>query len=200
GILRFLPLDLEVGVSASEQAGKFLLETGIDLVEGLLEARPRLAIDLAHRRLERLQRVGQVLTLTVEVFLALGLLLELADGRKIDLPQALDFSLGLLQIGLPGLRGRLGRERSEERGQIDRSGRELLGDALAPYAHLLGGETCIVQCGTRRLDALVEGSLLALALAQQGIEILACDAGCMQFALDLRARLERALELGCKRR
>ena len=77
-------------MTAAEQAREALLQAGIDAIERVLEARARFAVDLADRRFERLQRVGQILELPIEVFLALGLLLELVDRRQVDLAEALD--------------------------------------------------------------------------------------------------------------
>jgi hypothetical protein len=91
-------------MAAAEQPRKFLLEAGIHPIERVLKARARLAIDFAHRGLERLQRVGQILALAVQIFLALRLLLEFADRGEVDLAQALDLALGLLELSLPGLR------------------------------------------------------------------------------------------------
>ena len=65
--------------------GNMSVEAGLTLVERVLEARARLAIDLADGVLERVERVGEVGELAVEIFLALGLLLELVDRREVDL-------------------------------------------------------------------------------------------------------------------
>ena len=72
------------------------------LLEGVLEARARLLVDLAHGLLERGQRIGQVGELAIQVVLALGLLLELIDRGEIDLSQARHIGAQSIDLLLPG--------------------------------------------------------------------------------------------------
>src|SRR3546814_9007258 len=72
-------LEFEVGVAAAEQARIDLLHARVDPVEGVLEAAAGLAVDLADRVLQRVQRGGEVGVLGVEVFLALRGLGVLGD-------------------------------------------------------------------------------------------------------------------------
>jgi hypothetical protein len=55
GVQQVLAGELQVGVAAAEDARKELLQALVDPIEGLLEARPGLAVDLADGRLQRLQ-------------------------------------------------------------------------------------------------------------------------------------------------
>src|SRR5271155_2772607 len=182
-----LARELEVGMAAAEQAREFLLEACIDLLEGILEACAGLAIDLAHGRLQGLQRVGQILALPVEVFLALGLLLELADGREIHLAQALDLALGLLQLRFPARDRGLRREPADQDGELEMSRRELLPDALAAHAHLRCRRSRLVQAGARPLEPLLDARSAGVSVAQFGVELVAGDLRGLQLALDLRA-------------
>ena len=79
-------------MTAAEQPREALLQAGVDAIERVLEARARFAVDLADRRFERLERVGQILELPVQVFLALGLFLELVDRRQVHLAEPLDLA------------------------------------------------------------------------------------------------------------
>ena len=180
---------------AAEQAGKFLLQARVHPIERVLKSRTGLAIDFAHRRFESVQGVGEILALTVEVFLALRLLLELADGGEIHLAETLDLALGLLQAGFPGFPCRFGAEPGDEIGQLEAGRRQLLGDALAPNADLLRRQARLIQCRASRLDLLIERGASRVALPQQGIELLARDACRVQLRFDLRAHRQRLLDL-----
>src|SRR5690606_14493859 len=82
---RIVADELEIRVATAEEARKLLLQPRIDAAEGVLEARARLAVDLAHRLFERFERGGQVGELPVEILLALRVLLQFVDRREIDL-------------------------------------------------------------------------------------------------------------------
>ena len=171
------------------------MQAGVDAVEGVLEARARLAVDLAHRRLERLQCVGEILALPVQVLLALGLLLEFADRREIHLAQALDLALGLLQLRFPGLDRRLRCERGEQFREFEVRRRQLFGDAFAAHAHLLRREPRLIQAGAGGFEPLIDrGALVrrARAAAHRAPRSRSCR---VQLRLDLRARRKRLLEL-----
>ena len=79
-------------MTAAEQAREALLQAGVDAIERVLETRARFAVDLADRGFQRLERVGQILELPIQVFLALGLFLELVDRRQIHLAESLDLA------------------------------------------------------------------------------------------------------------
>src|ERR1700722_16553839 len=83
--IRLLAGQFEISMAAAEQAREFFLQSGVDAIERILKSRAGFAIDFAHRRLERFQRIGQVLALPIQVLFALGLFLEFADRREIDL-------------------------------------------------------------------------------------------------------------------
>ncbi len=53
--------------------------------------------------LQRLQRVGQVLELAVQVFLALGLFLIFLDGREVHRAEAADLVGDIAQCFFPGV-------------------------------------------------------------------------------------------------
>jgi hypothetical protein len=74
-----IPDQFQIGRTAAEESRKLVLESAVDAVKRVLEARARLAVDLADRLLERVQCIGQVGELPIQVFLAFGLLLELVD-------------------------------------------------------------------------------------------------------------------------
>ena len=101
------------------------MQPGVDAVEGVLETRARLLVDLAHRLLERLERIGEVGELAVEVFLALGLFLELVDGRQVHLAQLLEVAAGRQRL-FPGWRRRHRPRAREDLGQLETRGGELL--------------------------------------------------------------------------
>ena len=192
GFFGLLFRDFEIGVAAAEQTRKFLLQSGIHPIEGVLETRPRLAIDLAHRRFERLQRIGQILALAVQVLLALRLFLELADGRQVHLPQRSIFPLVSSSCRFPGFHALASAASpAPASSKTEARGRQLFGDALAAYAHLLRGKPGLVQRGTCRFDPLLDRGLVRLALTQQRVQFLAGDARGMQLAFHLRARRER---------
>src|SRR5690606_8341314 len=79
-----LAVELEIGVSAAEQAREKAPQTLVRLLVSVLELRTRLTIDLADGFLEGLERLGEIVKLRVEVGLALGLLLELVDCGQVD--------------------------------------------------------------------------------------------------------------------
>ena len=105
--------------------------------------------------LERFQGVGQILALSIQVLLALGLLLEFADCGKVHLAQTLDFSLRVLELRLPrghrGVRCNLRHQRRE----IEIRCRQLLCHAFAANAHLLSGQARLIETGAGRLQALI---------------------------------------------
>ncbi len=92
---------LEVGVAAAEQPGKQFLDTLVDPFEGVLEPRPRLAVDLGDGAFQRLQRLDQVVVLRIEVFLALRFLLVFLDGRQVHRLQPGNTQVQALDFGLP---------------------------------------------------------------------------------------------------
>ncbi len=134
----------------AEQPRKFLLQTRIHTIEGFLKASARFAVDLTHRGLQSLQCIGEILALAVEILLALGLLLVLADGRQVDLPEALDLAARVLKLRFPALdRSAVGHVRLQ-RLELEIGGGQLFSEALAAHAYLLGRETRFVQgiaCG-----------------------------------------------------
>ena len=89
---------------------------------------------------------------------------------------------------LPYLDRRLRPESGEQRRQLEGGGCQLLGDALAAHAHLLGGQARLVQCAARRIDLLVERGAARSRLAQQRVELLARHARSLQLRLDLRTQ------------
>ena len=123
---------------AAEQAREFLLQAGVHLLEGLLEARAGLFVDLAHRLLERAQRIRQVGVLAVQVFLALGLLLELIDRGEIHLAQPRHVGTHGAELVLPARRVRIRRQRRDDLREFMLGGHELLGERLAANPALLG--------------------------------------------------------------
>ena len=88
-------------MAAAEQAREQLAEAGVDPVERLFEALAGLLVDLADRRLQRLQRGVEVSQLRVEVGLALRLLLVLGDRREVDRLEPLDLRVERGQLLLP---------------------------------------------------------------------------------------------------
>ena len=99
---------LEIGVAAAEEPREQTAEALVGLVERFFEPRARLAIDLADRVLERLERFGEIRELRVEILLALGLLLELVDRRQVDRAEPLNPALELLERLVPDGGRRIG--------------------------------------------------------------------------------------------
>ena len=66
-------------MAATEQSREQLGHSGVGVVECFLESRTRLAIDLADRILQRLQRLGQIGKLRIQIFLARRLLFVLVN-------------------------------------------------------------------------------------------------------------------------
>ncbi len=71
---------------------------------------------LLHRLFERGERRSDVRELAIEVFLALGLLLELVDRGKVDLAQLLEIRARARQGFFPGGHGGVGGEAREDFG------------------------------------------------------------------------------------
>jgi hypothetical protein len=74
------------------------------------------------------------------------------------------------------------------------SARQLLGDSLAAYAHLLRRQPRLVHGRARLLDPLLERRALRLALAQQRFEFIAGDFCSVELLLDLCTYLQRLFE------
>ena len=89
-------------MTATEQAREKLLKAVIDPVVRLLETAAGLPVDAPDGLLQGLQGAGDVSVLVVQVRLALRLLLELVDGRQVDVAQAADPRRYLLEPLLPG--------------------------------------------------------------------------------------------------
>src|SRR5580693_7454526 len=111
--------ELEVSMTSAEQAREFILEPGVDALEGLLEARARLTIDAAHRLIEGREGIGEIGELTVEIFLALGVLLELVDRSEVDLAELLEIRAQLGERLLPLRHVRFGRESLADLSEIE---------------------------------------------------------------------------------
>jgi hypothetical protein len=110
GFEQILVGQFQIGLSTAEQTRKELLEALIDLIIGLFETAAGLAVDLADRLLQGLQRTGDVVVLGIEIGLALGLFLEFIDGGQVDRAQTLEARGDLAQFLLPD---GLGRRRVE---------------------------------------------------------------------------------------
>ncbi len=95
------------------------LQTVIDLVEGFLETRAGLAIDFADGVFQRLQRLGQIGILRVQIGLALTLLGEFVDGGEIDRTQALNARGDAFHIFVPERSIRLRRQCGQQSLQLD---------------------------------------------------------------------------------
>src|SRR5690606_37382217 len=119
--------------TAAEQPRETLLQSGVDAIERVLEARTRLAIDLADRRFQRFERFGEILELAIEVFLALGLFLELVDRSQIHLAEPLDLLRQLRERLLPCTDLRFRRHLLVEGRQIELRRLELFEQRLAPH-------------------------------------------------------------------
>ena len=128
---------LQVGMTAAEQLREFVLQAGVDAVEGVLEARARFLVDLAHRLFERGERGGDVGELPVEVFLALARFLELVDGREVHLAELLEIGARALQRFFPGRHRGIGGQPGEDLREIEARGGELLHEAFAAHARFL---------------------------------------------------------------
>src|SRR4029077_10860453 len=94
--------ELEIGVSAAKEPWELLAQAGVDALEGVLEARARLAIDTPHRFGEGIERRGEIGELAIEVLLALALVAQLIDRGEIDRTEPLGVGAGLGELLLPG--------------------------------------------------------------------------------------------------
>src|SRR5690606_3174614 len=92
---------LEIGMPAAEETREQPRKAGVRLVEGLLETGASLAVDLADRVLQRLERVREIVVLRVEIRLSFGLLAKLVDRREIDRAETLNPALDPLGVLLP---------------------------------------------------------------------------------------------------
>src|SRR6185436_1242965 len=190
---------LQVSVTAAEQFREALLQTGIDAVERVLEARARLAVDLADRRFERFERVGQILELAVQVFLALGLVLELVDGREVHLPEALDLAGDFREIRLPGGHVRFRRHLLIHRGELELRSFELLQQRLAPDLELLRRHAHVFETGTRDLDCTFRVDAALIERAHASFSSLDCRTSTGELLLDLHPPLQRFFQR-CRQR
>jgi len=77
---------------------------GVDLVERVLQALARLAVDAPDRVFERGECLVQVERLRVEIILALLRGIEFLQRRQINRTQRADFSVEARNVGLPRAR------------------------------------------------------------------------------------------------
>ena len=171
-------------MAAAEQARELLAQPGVDALEGILEARARLLVDAAHRILQRGQRRVQVGELPVQVFLALGVLAQFIDRRKIDLPELLDLGARLGEGGLPFEHAGLGGKTGEHARQIGAGLGELLGQRRTPHVRLLGGQPRGIHRLARRVHAVLGREPLLIECAQRSLGALQRLARHRQFSLD----------------
>ena len=88
--------------------------------------------------------LGEVRELAVEVFLALGLLLQLVDGGEVHLAELLDVRLHALQRVFPDGHAGVGGQALLDLRQLEARGGELLRDGLATHARFLRGELALL--------------------------------------------------------
>src|SRR5690606_19189110 len=189
-----LARQLEVRVAAAEQARETLLQSGVDAVERILEARARFTVDFADRRLEGLERLGEILELSVEVFLALGLLLELIDRGEIHLTEPLDLAGKLGEAALPFGDIRLWRHFLVDLLQIELRGAELLEQRFAPHLQLLRRQAHVLQAGASLFHGALHLHAPLIQTAHARLGALERIASRAQRLLDLHALRERRLE------
>ncbi len=194
---------LQVSRAAPEQARELLLEARVDAVERVLETRSGLAIDLADRLVEGVERLGEVSELPIEVFLALGLLGQLLDGGKVDRAEPLDLSRDLGERRFPGGCTRLGRDLRPDVVELEPRGRELLEHRVAPQLGLLHREADLLEGLARGVDGRLVPEAFLLELTHPGIGLVQRPPRLGQFLLyrkpELQLALQRLLELGDRR-
>src|SRR5690606_35919503 len=134
----------------------------------------------------RLECLGQVRKLRVEILLALGLLLELVDRGEIDRPEPLDLSLDRLE-GLRPRRGRrVLRKSRDDLLEIEPGFPKLLGNGLEPRLGLARGAADAVPRVARGGGGPLDLVSLLLDFAQLSIQRLDRPSCFREPALDLR--------------
>src|SRR6185312_14273816 len=191
---RIIPDELEVGMPASEEPREFLLEAGVDLLERLVEPRPGLLVDAAHRVLERRKSIREVLELPIEVLLALAVLRELVDRREIDLAELPDRGASLGEPLLPGERIGIGGESLLDLLEREPRRRELLRERLAAHSNLLRAQACLLHGRARLEHALLGAHALLIEHAQLRVGPLELAPGGRKLALHVQPACEQLLE------
>src|SRR5579863_182751 len=186
--------ELEVRVPAAEEPRKALLQTGVDALESLLEARARLLVAAPHRLLDGVERGGQVVELPIQVLLALGLLLELVDRGEVDLAEPLDARARLGEPVLPCRDRRIGREGLLHFRELEARLRELLGERLAPDTVLLRGEPRRLHGFPRLADPTLGEHTLLIEHTQRRVGFLQRAASRCELRLGLEPPGESFVE------
>ena len=191
---RIIADELQIGVTAAEQARKFVLQAGVDTIEGVVETRARLPIHLAHGLIEGVQCIRDIGELTIQIGLALVLRGELIDRGQIDLAELFDVQAQLLEPLLPGLRLRVRVEIREHGAELTTRSRELLEQSLASHARGLGREPRLFHGLARRGDALQRAQPPLLQRLQLALVVLERAACIGELAFDLHAPRELILQ------
>src|SRR5690606_13946843 len=190
---------LERGAAAAEQLREELLESLVQLVEGLLETGPGLAVDFSNYAFEGLQGTHQVGVLGVEVGLALGLLLELVDGDQVDRTDAVDPAADVLESLPPGLLGRLFGHFGREPLGIVAPGLDLLGYRFEFQLDLARLELLLAQALAFLVDHALDAGQLLLPFPYRQVDSLAVLARDVEFAFDRFALAEQTRKLVAQR-
>jgi hypothetical protein len=177
-------------VAAAEQAREALLQAGVDAVERVLEARACLAIDLADRCFEGFERVGEILELPVQVFLALGLFLELVDRRQVHRAEALDLAGDFREVRLPRRDVRLRRHLLVDRREIELRRLELLEQRFAPDLQLLRRHAYVFEACTCDFDRRFGIDAPLIERAHASFRILDRGTSAGELLLDLHSLLQ----------
>src|SRR5205807_2549228 len=153
--------------------------------------RTGLLVDAPHCLLERRERRREVGVLTVEILLALRLLLELVDGGEIDLSELLDLGTRLGERLLPGRHVGARLEPGEHLAEVAAGLRELLGERRPPHVSLLGGEACRIELVPRGAHPLLgrQAPLIERPLERRD-STLTCRSRALVCASCERARAE----------
>ena len=71
GIQQIVADQFQIGMPPAKKSREFLLETVVNVVEGLLKSRSRLAINFSNSIFQRLQRITQVGILLIQVLFSI---------------------------------------------------------------------------------------------------------------------------------
>ena len=182
-------------MATAEQPRELVLEAGVDAIEGVLEARAGFLVDLAHRLFERVERLGEIGELAVEILLALALFLQLVDGGEVHLAE-------LLEVGARGVQ-RFLPTRLPPRRQPGRRGLSVRSKRVASNCSMSPSRRTRDSCAARRacstparaaLTRILGVQTLFVERAQRGVGLFERPALRGELGLDVETPREELLE------
>ena len=191
GIEEVITGHIQVGMTTAEDLRKQVLQTRVNLVEGVLKADPGFLVNLADGDLQRIQCLFKVFVLSVQIYFAFRLLRVFVYRGEVDWPQALNPVSQFLKRLLALLRFQAIRKPCQNHVEIKFCRLQLLQNALTFYGRALALQADLHQGLTHRIQLFQ--FLVSLLLQGSDAVLVVIDPGFChgQFLLHLKPVLQQ---------